>query len=105
MSRVRLEVADVKAAVSPAEFYSRELPDMPAPKRAGWVDGGLCPFHADRRPGSFFVNTDSGAFRCFACDAKGGDVVAFLMLRDGLEFREALERLAEDWGAPTWCSR
>lgn len=96
------DVRDVKAAVSPGEFYNRELSDMPAPKRAGWVDGGLCPFHADKRPGSFFVNTETGAFRCFSCDAKGGDVVAFLMLRDGLEFREALEQLGEDRGAFLW---
>jgi hypothetical protein len=102
MNRARLEVSDVKAAVSPGEFYSRELPDMPAPKRAGWVDGGLCQLHADRRPGSFYVNLTSGAFKCFSCGAAGGDVVAFLMLRDGLGFREALERLAEDWGVPTW---
>jgi DNA primase len=71
---------------------------MPAPKREGWVDGGLCPFHADEHRGNFRVNIDTGAFRCFSCGVGGGDIIAFLMKRDGLSFPEALRKLADDWG-------
>ncbi len=95
-SRSRLNIHSVKAAIRPLDFYQMELTDMPSPKKDGWVSGGLCPFHADRYPGSFFVNTDFGAYCCHSCGSKGGDIIAFLMERDGLTFREALSRLAQD---------
>lgn len=95
----RLDAARVKESVNPAEFYLGELPSMPTPrKRNGLVNGGLCPFHADQRPSSFFVNVSNGAFVCYACGAQGGDVLAFLMLRVGYTFRDALEYLAEYYG-------
>jgi DNA primase len=52
---------------------------------------GCCPFHADRRP-SFLVDEHDGHFHCFACHAHG-DVLDFLIRREGLDFRQALERL------------
>ena len=38
-----------------------------------------------------FFNT--GAFRCMVCGAKGGDVLAFYMLRHGLRFIDAAKAL------------
>ena len=52
----------------------------------------LCPFHDDHTP-SLRVNVETGAFRCMACGAKGGDVLAFHRLRYGLMFREAAQAL------------
>ncbi|HAJ19879.1 MAG TPA: hypothetical protein DCL95_07445, partial [Rhodospirillaceae bacterium] len=40
---------------------------------------GLCPFHADTRPGSFVVNKATGAFKCFSCGEQGGDIITFHM--------------------------
>ena len=88
----------LKQAIQSAGFYHNVLPKMPTGKTKGWVGGGLCPFHDDRRPGNFRVNLTSGAFKCFSCGAGGCDVIAFVMLRDSLEFREALRYLADEWG-------
>lgn len=89
----------LKAAVSPVDFYRAELLGAPAWKRgAVWVDGGLCPFHADRNTGSFRVNLDTGAFKCFSCGSIGADILAFAMQRDRLSFPEALEKLSREWG-------
>ena len=97
-----LNVADVKRRVSPLDFYAGEVMELPQRKRLyGWVIGGLCPFHADRRVGSFYINLDSGAFNCFSCGASGGDVIDFVRSRHGFTFPEALQYLAGDWGAPT----
>ena len=96
-NRSRPDIHSVKAAISPADFYQYELPDMPHTNKGGWQDGGLCVFHNDQHTGSFRVNLDTGAFCCFSCGAKGGDIVAFTMQRDGLTFPDALKRLAEDW--------
>jgi DNA primase len=89
---------DLKRGITPTDFYQAELPSMRPPRRIGWNDAGLCPFHADTHAGSFRVHTESGAFRCFACDAQGSDILAFVMLRDGLDFRETLDVLATEWG-------
>jgi len=94
----RLDADTVKNAILPAEFYQSELAKMKPPRRFGWNDAGLCPFHSDKHAGSFRIHTDTGAFRCFACDAKGGNVIDFIMQRDGLSFREALSKLAQEWG-------
>ena len=61
--------------------------------RGAWRSG-LCPFHDDHNP-SLRVNAETGAFRCMACGAKGGDVLAFHRLRHGLSFMQA----ARDLGA------
>ena len=48
----------------------------------------LCVFHDNRTP-SLSVNLETGAFRCFACGAKGSDILAFHRLRYGLSFEKA----------------
>ena len=53
----------------------------------------LCPFHAEKSP-SFYVTPDSQFYHCFGC-GKSGDVFTFLMEREGLTFREAMESLAD----------
>ena len=65
-------------------------------KRAGSAYKGLCPFHAEKTP-SFLVSPDRETWHCFGC-GEGGDIFTFLMRRDGLDFREALARLAEKAG-------
>jgi hypothetical protein len=52
----------------------------------------LCPFHDDHNP-SLSLNLYSGGFNCFACEAKGGDIVAFHMLYHDMGFIEACKDL------------
>jgi hypothetical protein len=52
----------------------------------------LCPFHQDTKP-SLRIHIDTGSFRCMACGAKGGDVLAFHMQRHGLSFIHAAKSL------------
>ena len=60
---------------------------------------GRCPFHDDRTP-SLVVTPAKNLWRCFgACDA-GGDVIAWVMRREGVSFRHAVELLKGDY-APT----
>ncbi len=65
-------------------------------KRQGRNYVGLCPFHAEKTP-SFSVSPEKGLFHCFGCGA-GGNVFTFLMRVEGLDFRTAVERLAEKAG-------
>ena len=59
---------------------------------------GLCPFHKEKTP-SFHVNVDEGYYYCFGCGASG-NAITFLMNIDGMNFVEALEKLAEDFRIP-----
>ena len=57
---------------------------------------GLCPFHNEKTP-SFTVSEDKGFFHCFGCGAHG-DVIGFVMRSEGLEFPQAVEKLAGEAG-------
>jgi DNA primase len=54
---------------------------------------GLCPFHDERTP-SFSVNADKKVYYCFGCQ-ESGDAIDFVKATEGLEFREAVEAIAE----------
>ena len=62
-------------------------------EKAGTNYKALCPFHNEKTP-SFMVNAERNFWYCFGCQ-KGGDIFSFIMEIEGLDFREALQRLAE----------
>ena len=58
---------------------------------------GFCPFHSNTRTPAFTVYPDSQSFHCFGCKASG-TAFDFVMRSEGIEFREALELLAQRTG-------
>src|SRR5688500_15418808 len=79
----------VLAAVDVVDLISQTV----ALKRRGRKFVGLCPFHQEKTP-SFTVDPVKQAFYCFGCKASG-TAFDFVMKRDRVEFREALEILAK----------
>ena len=67
-------------------------------KASGKNYTGLCPFHEDKNP-SFSVNATEKFYHCFSCKA-GGDTLKFIMETEGLDFYDAVHRLAEMQGVP-----
>jgi DNA primase len=63
-------------------------------RKSGKNFTGFCPFHANTRTPAFVVFPESGTWRCFGACNEGGDVFKFVMKREGLDFPEALARLA-----------
>jgi DNA primase len=57
---------------------------------------GLCPFHDERTP-SFGINPSDKVFYCFGC-GQGGDAFRFVELTEGVDFKGALEYLADRYG-------
>ncbi|HET9851383.1 MAG TPA: DNA primase [Candidatus Limnocylindrales bacterium] len=85
-------VAEIKSKLPVAEVVGETVPL----KRAGTLLKGLCPFHAEKTP-SFTVTPERESWHCFGC-GEHGDIFTFVMRRDGLDFKEALARLAERAG-------
>jgi DNA primase len=65
-------------------------------KRNGAQMMGLCPFHDERSP-SFSVDPQEKLYHCFGC-GEAGDVFGFVMEKEGLQFAEAVEALADRYG-------
>lgn len=65
-------------------------------KRAGRNFKGLSPFSGERTP-SFMVSPDKNIWHDFSSN-KGGDLFAFIMEVEGMDFRQALEHLARKAG-------
>jgi DNA primase len=77
---------------SPWSFYDREAGRLTRPNRKRWAMGN-CRFHKSKSRRSLSVNVDTGAWHCFGCGAHGGDIVSFVMTRDGCDFRTACKTL------------
>ena len=65
-------------------------------RRQGRHYVAICPWHSDTRP-SLQINPERQSWKCWVCDI-GGDIFSFVMQREGIDFREAMEMLAERAG-------
>lgn len=65
-------------------------------KKAGRNFKSPCPFHNEKSP-SFVVSPELQMYKCFGCGV-AGDVFTFLQEYEGLDFPEALNRLADAAG-------
>ena len=63
-------------------------------KRSGRNLSGFCPFHQNTRTPAFYVSPERQTWRCFGACAEGGDVFSFVMKKEGIDFKEALTKLA-----------
>jgi hypothetical protein len=75
----------------PRVFYEDECGKLSRPSR-GWARAA-CPLHGGKNRTAFSINLTSGGFFCHNCGAKGGDIIAFVMLRDRLDFVAACKQL------------
>jgi DNA primase len=66
-------------------------------RKTGKTYLGFCPFHHNTRTPAFTVYPDSQSFYCFGCHA-AGSVFDFVMRKEGLEFRDTLQLLAQRAG-------
>ncbi|NJN80529.1 MAG: DNA primase [Anaerolineales bacterium] len=63
-------------------------------RHAGKNYTGFCPFHDNKKTPAFVVWPESGTWRCFGQCNEGGDIFKFVMKREGIDFKEALQKLA-----------
>ena len=67
-------------------------------RRAGKNYTGMCPFHDNSHTPAFVVFPGTQSWKCFGQCNEGGDIFAFVMKKNGWDFKEALRALAEKAG-------
>ena len=90
-----IDKATVKRIIDAADIVE-VVSDYVSLTRRGANYVGLCPFHNERTP-SFSVSPSRGICHCFSC-GKGGSPVNFLMEKEGINYHDALLRLADKYG-------
>ena len=63
-------------------------------RHAGRNYTGFCPFHDNKHTPAFVVWPETGTWRCFGSCNEGGDIFKFVMKKEGLDFKEAMQKLA-----------
>jgi DNA primase len=83
-------IQSLKDKVNLSEILGRNVKLVPA---GNMRYKGLCPFHNEKTP-SFTVSDDKKAYHCFGCGAHG-DVFSYLQEKEGYNFVDALEFIAD----------
>ncbi len=83
---------DLLARADLVELIDRRVPL----RKTGRNYSACCPFHHEKTP-SFTVSPDKQFYHCFGCGVSG-NAISFLMDYERLEFREAVNELAEQTG-------
>lgn len=84
-------IDEIKARIDIVDLVSEAGVKL---RRLGRNYIGFCPFHANTRTPAFVVWPETGTWRCFGECNEGGDIFKFVMKKEGMDFREALQRLA-----------
>jgi DNA primase len=92
--RSAISLEEFKARLPIADVVGRHV----RLSRRGRDLWGCCPFHKEKTA-SFHVVPDKGFYHCFGC-GQHGNAIDFVMAIEGVDFSQALQRLAELCGLP-----
>ena len=88
-------IDEIKAKIDIVDLVSEAGVKL---RHAGKNYTGFCPFHDNKHTPAFVVWPESGTWRCFGQCNEGGDIFKFVMKREGIEFKDALNKLADRAG-------
>lgn len=97
MSELHDRIPEIKRSFSVIAEFISDYPDHAKGVGSGRTRATVrCPFHGDRRP-SMMIDQDG--FRCNSCGANG-DIIEYVVCRDNISTREAIESLWERLHGP-----
>lgn len=83
-------IDEIKSRIDIVELVSEAGVKL---RHAGKNYTGFCPFHDNKKTPAFVVWPETGTWRCFGQCNEGGDIFKFVMKREGIDFKEALQKL------------
>ena len=83
------DLARLKSDIDLKSLVERSGIDL-TPHGKDWI--GHCPFHDDKTP-SLVISPDKNLWHCLGACGEGGDVIHWVMKREGISFRAAVEKL------------
>lgn len=87
----KIDAAEIKSRISIESLFKNDGHKL---LNASGMKKCCCPFHNERTP-SCCIYPD-GHFYCFGCNASGS-VIDYVMLRDDVDFKAAIEKLSNGW--------
>jgi DNA primase len=84
-------IDEIKARIDIVDLVSEAGVKL---RKAGRNYTGFCPFHDNKHSPAFVVWPETGTWRCFGQCNEGGDIFKFVMKREGLDFKDTLQKLA-----------
>lgn len=90
-----IEKEDVEKVRAAADLYDIVSATVTLKPSGTGTFVGLCPFHDEKSP-SFSVRPSLGVWHCFGCGL-GGDVFGYVEQQENIDFREAVELLADKY--------
>jgi DNA primase len=87
-------IDEVKQRLDIVEVVGEYVPNL---TKSGRSFKALCPFHSEKHA-SFYIFPERQRWHCFGSCAGGGDIFAFVMRKENLDFGEALRLLADKAG-------
>jgi DNA primase len=84
-------IDEIKAKIDIVDLVSEAGVKL---RKAGRNQTGFCPFHDNKHTPAFVVWPETGTWRCFGQCNEGGDIFKFVMKREGVDFKEAMRKLA-----------
>lgn len=88
-------IEEIKAKIDIVDLVSEAGVKL---RHSGKNYTGFCPFHDNKHTPAFVVWPETGTWRCFGACNEGGDIFKFVMKREGLDFKDALQKLADRAG-------
>jgi DNA primase len=95
ISEARSTTDEIKSRVDLVDLVSEAGVKL---RKTGRNYTGFCPFHINKHTPAFVVWPETGTWRCFGECNEGGDIFKFVMKKDGIDFKEALQKLADRAG-------
>src|SRR5215510_1634235 len=84
-------IDEIKARIDIVDLVSEAGVKL---RHAGKNYTGFCPFHDNKHTPAFVVWPETGTWRCFGSCNEGGDIFKFIMKKEGIDFKEAIQKLA-----------
>jgi DNA primase len=88
-------IDEIKSRIDIVELVSESGVKL---RKSGRSYTGFCPFHENKRTPAFVVWPELGTWKCYGACNEGGDIFKFVMKKEGLDFKEALQKLAQRAG-------